>query len=151
MEFVSKFIRRETKYFVSSNEVHLVVLSACETALGQTAKDGIEIPGISFYFLNRRAKAVMASLWLVSDRSTSELMQHFYTNLAQNTQPTKAEALRLAQLSLLYGKSVTLDEIKRGAVIVEPIPGKPDRQTATQTSFAHPYYWAPFILIGNGL
>jgi CHAT domain-containing protein len=133
------------------SDVHLVVLSACETALGETAKDGIEIPGISFYFLNRRAKAVMASLWLVSDRSTSELMQHFYTNLAQKTQPTKAEALRLAQLSLLYDKSINLDDIKRGGIDVKPNPGRPDRQTPTQTSFAHPYYWAPFILIGNGL
>jgi CHAT domain-containing protein/cytochrome c-type biogenesis protein CcmH/NrfG len=133
------------------SDVHLVVLSACETALGQTAKDGVEIPGISFYFLNRRAKAVMASLWLVSDRSTSELMQHFYTNLAQSNQPTKAEALRLAQLSLLYGKQVTLNDIKRGGVIVEATPGTPSRKNPTQTSFAHPYYWAPFILIGNGL
>ena len=77
-------------------------------------------------------------------------MQHFYTNLAQNKQPTKAEALRLAQLSLLYGKQVTDDDLKRG-IFVQVIPGKRDRQTATQTSFAHPYYWAPFILIGNGL
>lgn len=78
-------------------------------------------------------------------------MQHFYTNLAQSKQPTKAEALRLAQLSLLYDKSINLDDIKRGAIDVKPNPGRPDRQTPTQTNFAHPYYWAPFILIGNGL
>jgi hypothetical protein len=55
------------------------------------------------------------------DRSTSELMQHFYTNLAQDKQPTKAEALRLAQLSLLYGKQVTDDDMKRG-IFVQVIP-----------------------------
>lgn len=131
--------------------VHLVVLSACETALGGLDQNGIEIQGISSYFLRDKAKAVIASLWVVSDRSTSALMQHLYTNLAQNKQPTKAEALRLAQLSLLYGKQVTLDGLKRGIFHQEIIPDKRYRQTATQASFAHPYYWAPFILIGNGL
>jgi CHAT domain-containing protein len=67
------------------SNVHLVVLSACETALGGPNQDGVEISGISFYFLNAGAKAVMASLWLVNDESTSQLMQHFYSNLAKGT------------------------------------------------------------------
>jgi CHAT domain-containing protein len=82
--------------------LQLVALSACETALGGTGQDGTEIAGISFYFLNKGAKAVMASLWAVNDGSTSLLMQQFYKNLATSQQPiTKAEALRQAQLSLL--------------------------------------------------
>ncbi|GET40596.1 hypothetical protein MiSe_54060 [Microseira wollei NIES-4236] len=112
------------------SDVHLVVLSACETALGGPDADGLEIAGISYYFLNRGAKAVMASLWQVSDRSTSLLMQNFYSNLA-NGNITKTAALRQAQLSLLKGN--------------------PSATASNQPQFAHPYYWAAFILIGNGL
>ncbi|MEA5531772.1 CHAT domain-containing protein [Dolichospermum sp. UHCC 0684] len=61
-------------------DTHLVVLSACETALGGVDADGIEMSGISFYFLTNGAKAVIASLWLVNDASTSQLMQQFYQN-----------------------------------------------------------------------
>jgi len=136
------------------SNIHLVVLSACETALGEPNQDGIEINGISFSFLNAGAKAVMASLWLVNDASTSKLMQHFYSNLAQDTKPiTKAAALRQAQLSLLRGepaKTETTD--KRSLVVVQPDEGWQAASTNRITSgFSHPYYWAPFILIGNGL
>lgn len=41
---------------------HLVVLSACETAVGGTDKDGIEVSSISYYFLTSGAKSVIASL-----------------------------------------------------------------------------------------
>lgn len=91
------------------SDVHLVVLSACETALGGPEQDGIEIAGIAYYFLNRRAKAVMASLWFVNDASTRLLMEQFYGNLANGTAQnpiTKAEAMRQAQLSLLHSKDL---------------------------------------------
>ncbi|MBD2209855.1 CHAT domain-containing protein [Nostoc linckia FACHB-104] len=132
------------------SDVHLVVLSACETALGETAKDGLEIPGVSFYFLNRRAKAVMASLWLVDDASTSLLMQQFYANLAKDSHPTKAQALRQAQLSLLRSNSSANSNVERGAINVEAVPGAPTTPKRNLTNFTHPYYWAPFILMGNG-
>ncbi|MEX0270507.1 tetratricopeptide repeat protein [Leptolyngbyaceae cyanobacterium UHCC 1019] len=115
----------EIKTLQDLSNIHLVVLSACETALGGD-QDGIEISGLSSYFLSNGAKAVIASLWSVDDKSTSELMYEFYRTLATSTAQkpmTKAEALRQAQLSL----------IREGG------------------SFAHPYHWAPFILIGNGL
>ncbi|WP_374875466.1 CHAT domain-containing protein [Microseira sp. BLCC-F43] len=105
------------------SDIHLVVLSACETALGGPDADGLEIAGISYYFINRGAKAVMASLWQVSDASTSLLMQNLSSNLA-NGNITKTAALRQAQLSLLQGN---------------------------RSQFTHPYYWSAFILIGNGL
>lgn len=131
------------------SNIHLVVLSACQTALAGPRQDGVEIASVAYHFLNNGAKAVMASLWEVADESTSDLMQDFYKNMARAEKPTKAEALRLAQLSLLYGKQVTLNDIKRG---IDVIPAdKPARQTPKQANFAHPYYWAPFILIGNGL
>jgi CHAT domain-containing protein len=134
------------------SNVHLVVLSACETALGGPDQDGVEISGISSYFLNAGAAAVMASLWSVDDASTSQLMQQFYTQLAKGTTQspiTKAEALRRAQLSLLYGKEVSVGADGRGIGVVST-PGKPG-DTRSQTTFAHPFYWAPFVLIGNGL
>jgi CHAT domain-containing protein len=79
------------------------VLSACQTASGESASNGIEIQGMSAAFVRDRAKAVIASLWNVDDASTSLLMQQFYQNLATGKM-TKAEALRQAQLSLLQGK-----------------------------------------------
>ncbi|PZV04905.1 MAG: hypothetical protein DCF22_25125 [Leptolyngbya sp.] len=128
--------------------IDLVVLSACETALGGADRDGVEIAGISSYFLRKgAAKAVMASLWLVNDASTSLSMQQFYKNLATGT-TTKAEALQKAQLSFLQGKVTAKDAPKRSDV--EPKVIGSDRAPST-ANFSHPYYWAPFILIGNSL
>jgi CHAT domain-containing protein/Flp pilus assembly protein TadD len=85
--------------------LHLVVLSACQTALGGATLDGTEIAGLSSYFLGRnKAKTVMATLWKVDDAGTSLLMQRFYTLLATG-ELTTAEALRQAQLSLLLGET----------------------------------------------
>jgi CHAT domain-containing protein len=133
--------------------LQLVALSACETALGGTGQDGTEIAGISYFFLKSGAKAVMASLWAVNDGSTSLLMQQFYKNLATSQQPiTKAEALRQAQVSLLTKQVTAKDAPQRGDgyVAVEAKPGAtlPSRGVS---DFSHPYYWAPFILIGNSL
>lgn len=114
------------------NFLHLVVLSACETGLTGPDAEGLEIAGLGYYFsVADGAKAVMASLWRVNDSSTSEFMQRFYANLGNETQPiTKAAALRQTQLSFLH--PATTDQ-----------PSKHD--------FSHPYYWAPFFIIGNGL
>ncbi|NEQ65428.1 MAG: tetratricopeptide repeat protein [Symploca sp. SIO2D2] len=133
------------------SDVHLVVLSACETALGGAGEDGVEINGISYYFLSNGAKAVMASLWLVNDASTSQLMQQFYGNLANKTAivpMTKAQALRQAQLSMLKDNTSTTDNTDdRASITSVSTSGTPNSSTA---GFSHPYYWAPFILIGNG-
>ncbi|MEM7793709.1 MAG: tetratricopeptide repeat protein [Cyanobacteria bacterium P01_C01_bin.118] len=123
--------------------LHLVVLSACQTALGGTnQEDGNEIAGLSSYFLEaNRAEAVIASLWSVNDSSTSLLMQRFYENLAAGE--TKADALRKAQLFLL-GSNQTADGDAR-------LIGQRQAEDQGTTALSHPYYWAPFILIGNGL
>jgi CHAT domain-containing protein/uncharacterized UPF0146 family protein len=127
--------------------IDLVVLSACETALGGADRDGVEIAGISSYFLRKgAAKAVMASLWLVNDASTALMMQQFYTHLAKGM--TKAEALKTVQQNFIDGKFTAKDAPKRSDIVVTAVNG--NRQPQSR-SFTHPYYWAPFILIGNGL
>ncbi|ASC74111.1 tetratricopeptide repeat domain protein [Halomicronema hongdechloris C2206] len=132
----------------SLRDLHLVVLSACKTALGGTAGDGTEIAGISSYFLAaNRAETVIASLWSVNDDSTSLLMQRFYELLASG-ELTKAEALRQAQLSLLYDDDTEARlAAARAGIVVEARDGSQLPGTRLQ----HPYHWAPFILIGNGL
>lgn len=132
--------------------VQLVVLSACETALAGAGQDGREINGISYYFLNGGAKAVMASLWSVNDDSTRQLMQNFYSYLAKGTSTspmTKAEALRQAQLSMLRGESTTRGNAEQRSIIA--VVPKPGSTNSSAPGFSHPYYWAPFILIGNSL
>jgi CHAT domain-containing protein/Tfp pilus assembly protein PilF len=129
------------------NDVHLVVLSACKTAVGGPDASGIEVPGISSYFLRSGAKAVIASLWLVNDASTSQLMQYFYNNLAQGM--TKSEALRQAQIRLLEGgQSGGGDRSSRATIV--PTDSRTGQPIVTG-NLRHPYYWSPFIIIGNGL
>ncbi|MBE9128964.1 MULTISPECIES: CHAT domain-containing protein [unclassified Coleofasciculus] len=136
-------------------KIHLVVLSACETALGDTGQDGTEIAGLSSYFINGGVQAVMASLWRVDDESTRLLMEQFYNNLSKNTiksPVTKAQALRQAQLSLMKSERITItnNTDSRATVEVKPRLGS-QSATTTKSDFSHPYYWAPFILIGNSL
>ncbi|MDJ0799392.1 MAG: CHAT domain-containing protein [Calothrix sp. MO_167.B12] len=103
------------------NNTDLVVLSACETGVGGEFGNGIEILGFGYVMEEAGARAVIASLWQVSDEGTQALMNSFYATLQQQ-KFTKVAALQNAQLSLINN------------IIYE-----------------HPYYWAGFILIGNGL
>jgi CHAT domain-containing protein/Tfp pilus assembly protein PilF len=128
--------------------LYLVVLSACQTALADRGADGIEISNVSYSFLEKGVKAVLASLWKVNDASTSLLMQQFYKHLATGTM-TKTEALRQAQLQFLRGHLTAKDAPPRANLVA--VSGSGDRATNATTTYAHPYYWAPFILIGNSL
>src|SRR5262249_42265471 len=77
----------------------LVVLSACDTALGKEVK-GEGLVGLTRGFMNAGAPRVVASLWSVDDRATAQLMKRFYRGmLSEGMRP--AAALRAAQLSLL--------------------------------------------------
>lgn len=129
--------------------VHLVVLSACESALGEPQQDGIEISGVNYYFLNAGAASVLASLWSVNDASTGTLMRQFYHQLA-HAQPklTKAEALRRAQLSLLYSGTASTNAPQRGIEVVGESTASTSRQ---RSQFYRPLFWAPFVLVGSGL
>ncbi|MBW4582015.1 MAG: CHAT domain-containing protein [Tildeniella nuda ZEHNDER 1965/U140] len=130
--------------------VNLVVLSACQTALASQTADGIEISSVGNAFFEKGVKSVVASLWNVSDASTGLLMQEFYRHLAEGK--TKSEAMRQAQLDLMTGKKTEKDA-PRGGDAALVVTAKPGKQLPVQRSpdYTHPYYWAPFILIGNGL
>ncbi|MEM1281906.1 MAG: CHAT domain-containing protein, partial [Cyanobacteria bacterium P01_H01_bin.152] len=128
------------------NGVDLVVLSACETGVGGLG-NGEEVLGLGYQFQASGAKAVIASLWQVSDQGTALLMETFYDALAQGM--TKAEALQTAQLALINLQSAAANDTDR-AIGVVPI-AEANIESVRSTNYSHPYYWAPFILIGNGL
>jgi CHAT domain-containing protein/Tfp pilus assembly protein PilF len=80
--------------------VDLVVLSACDTGLGQEVK-GEGLIGLTRGFMYAGASRVVASLWSVDDIATSELMAHFYKAMQQSgLRP--AAALRAAQIQMLH-------------------------------------------------
>lgn len=89
----------EEVLWLDLSKVELVVLSACETALGER-RSGEGMIGLRRAFGLAGAKTVVSSLWSVKDRSTNVLMQRFYQNLLVKKQGG-SEALREAQLSLL--------------------------------------------------
>lgn len=99
----------------------LVVLSACETGLGDV-KNGEGIFGLQRAFQIAGAKTLIMSLWRVSDEETKNLMITFYTNLKNGL--SKSIALRDAKLQIL----------------------KKYRQIYGE---AHPYYWGAFISVGE--
>ena len=95
------------------------MLSACETQSGPY-QSGEGVLSIGRAFLQGGARALIGSLWPVSDAATAELMPLFYEQLAEGQ--STGEALRLAQLTFL---------------------DQQDRLTA------HPHYWAGFVLVGQ--
>ena len=99
----------------------------------------------------------MASLWQVSDNSTSELMARFYSGYV-SAGSNKADAMRTAQMALLNGAyraggSEERELTRENAEIGANIKIDPDRlipyKASSAAPFAHPFYWAPFVLIGN--
>jgi CHAT domain-containing protein len=129
------------------NNVDMVVLSACETGLGGNLGNGEEILGLGYQFQNRGARATVASLWSVDDGGTQALMDAFYAAL-QNPNSSKAESLRQAQVALITGNYEALGK-QRGIEVQQRIrSGLPPK---VSSRLSHPFYWAPFILIGNGL
>lgn len=120
------------------DNVNLLTLSACQTALGGGINEnGVEVEGLAAVVLARGAKSVVASLWKVSDASTSFLMKQFYAGLVGANPLDKASALRAAQLEVLkQSRSSSTSSVP--AAVGAPTP-----------LWAHPFYWAPFVLSGQ--
>ncbi len=98
----------------------LVTLSACSTGLGKAVK-GEGILGLTRAFFYAGARNVAVTLWNVNDSATAELTKAFYQNL--NRHLPKSAALRQAKLTLLRGENA---------------------------AWRHPYFWAAFVLVGEG-
>lgn len=139
--------------------VELLTLSACNTGIdggGDGAEpNGSEVENFGVIAQRRGAKAVIATLWSVADDSTGALMREFYRIHATTPGITKAEALRLAQIALLRGdvqvKPTTAGSKPRADLVglASLKPTEMSFQYDPKRPYAHPYYWAPFILIGN--
>jgi CHAT domain-containing protein len=118
---------RSSDGFLATNEVFnlklgapLVMLSACETGLGQTETRGEGVIGLTRAFIYAGAPTVGVSLWSVADSSTPQLMTDFYKNLLAGQGMSPTAAMRAAQQSMIAGKK-----------------------------YSAPFYWAPFVLIGE--
>lgn len=130
---------------VQFRDVDLLTLSACNTGVGGSG-NGSEVEGFGVMAQQQGARGVIASLWSVDDQSTSLFMQDFYRRLASAPAVSKVEALRQAQLGLLNGttKPAAGPADARGVSVEAASPAKP-----ALPGFSHPYYWAPFFLMGN--
>ena len=136
--------------------VELLTLSACDTAT--SGANGKEMEGLAFVAQDLGAKAVVASLWPVADVGTEVLMREFYQLREARPQWSKSEALRQAQLALLKGgDTLSKQESEAGRGIRLAKVNVNEKEEAgiktyrrdPKAPFAHPHYWAPFILIGN--
>jgi CHAT domain-containing protein len=96
----------------------LAVLSACETALGKEIR-GEGMVGLTRAFFYAGAQSVIASLWMVNDQSTALLMEDLHARHIKGEDASTA--LRRAKLGLLRG---------------------------SDSRFRHPFFWAPFVLVG---
>jgi CHAT domain-containing protein len=144
----------QIKNKLNFNGVDLLTLSACETALGDNgvAAHGIEVEGLGAIAQQAGAKSVLATLWSVADSSTALLMRTLY-KAHRDDHVTKAEALRYAKLALLRG-SVRMDSASlgtRGLTVISTGAATGSFKADPNAPFAHPYFWAPFILMGNWL
>ena len=127
--------------------VDLVVLSACQSGLGSKLGNGVEILGLGYQIQAAGARMSIATLWKVSDGGTQKLMDAFYTAV-KTGKVSNVEALRQAQVAMITDNYDGLGET-RGIVSIEARPRA--TSSTAPAKISHPYYWAAFILIGNGL
>lgn len=137
------------------HNLDLLTLSACETAVGAAGASGREIEGLGTLAQNQGARSVLATLWPVADRSTGRFMSDLY-RIREVEGVTRAEALRRAQLGFLGGGQ-ELAPRANGAPEQQELEGltrgrqRKRFRADPDAPFAHPFFWAPFILMGNWL
>jgi CHAT domain-containing protein len=109
-----------------------VVLSACNTAVGNGA--GAEaVSGLGMAFFYAGSRALLVSNWPVETTAARALTTGLFKRQADNADASRAEALRQSELALIDG------------------PGYVDPASKTTVfSYAHPLFWAPFSLVGDG-
>ena len=124
--------------------VDLLTLSACNTAFKNGYQDGREVDSFGTIAQRQGAKGVIATLWSVNDPATANLMQMMYRLRQETPGMAKGEALRLAQVAMINGQlKGDAGEADRAAIPTHKIG------VARAGDWSHPYYWAPFILLGN--
>jgi CHAT domain-containing protein len=132
--------------------VKLAVLSACETALGQsTSSEGVV--SLQRAFAVAGVDNVVSSVWAVDDRATALLMQEFYRRLFSDKETTPSVALRDAQLWMLKsGRQAIRDSAKEAIALGDETRGLEeivDELDAVKDGRLPPYYWAGFVLSGD--
>jgi CHAT domain-containing protein len=135
-------------------DADLVTLSACETGLGPSVR-GEHLLGFSQALLLAGTRSVIVSMWAVRDDATALLMHRFYQNLLgrrEGTAPlSKAESLAEAKRWL---RELTTEQLEQIRYMPSPTSRSSIRRRGSDVKvedarpFAHPHYWAPFILIG---
>jgi CHAT domain-containing protein/tetratricopeptide (TPR) repeat protein len=120
----------------------LVVLSACETGLGEV-RQGEGVYGLRRALVLAGAETQVISLWKVSDAATAALMGEFYRRLGRGE--GRMAALRAARLGLLRGAIRPRSEETQRAIGLSS--GKPT--TGRPANWQHPYYWAAFVISGD--
>jgi len=133
---------------IAFDDVELLTLSACETAVGSGGM-GEEIEGFGALAVHQGASGVLATLWSVSDLTTAVFMPEFYA--AKSSEGlTKAAALRQAQLFFLEEDIATRVRSVSSAGLQLAMRGG-DGPVRAPRGYRHPYFWAPFVLLGNWL
>lgn len=126
----------------------LLTLSACDTDTTGKNLNGLEVEGLGAVLQKRGARSILATKWAIEDQSTAIFMPNFYRNWSRHF--SKAQALRLAQRAFIEDEiSASSRQVRqRGAKRI-----RTDHSAAylvdPKRPYAHPYYWAAFVLMGN--
>jgi CHAT domain-containing protein len=130
---------------VAFHGTRLLTLSACSTGKDYTSRNGLEMDSLGMIAQQKEAEAVLATLWDVNDASTSRLISDFYDRWVKHAAEGKGEALRQAQLAFVHGSAASPSAATGRGFEAEGV----SPSVARITDYSHPYYWAPFVLIGN--